>query len=86
MLNGQEVLSQLKFDSELNIAKATKWSDEEISEMMDTYKQAHVVAKETHNTDLLLIINEKIAQLDQAMKLKKPLAKNSSISITQSPV
>jgi len=86
MLNEQEVLSQLKFDSDINIAKAMKWSGEEMLEMLEAYKQTLLVAKESKNINLLLIAQEKISQLNQAIELKKIDRKQPSVSTTESSV
>lgn len=86
MSKGEEVLAQLKFDSDINIAKAALWSDEEAAEMLETYQQTLQVAKESKNTDLLLIAQEKISQLNQAIELKKLDTKKPSVSTTQPSV
>jgi hypothetical protein len=73
-----EILAQLKFDREINIETASKWTDEDINEMMATYLKTKSVAKETANNSLFLIAEEKIAQLSEAIKLKmKDLPKST---------
>ncbi|OFZ49557.1 MAG: hypothetical protein A2381_13525 [Bdellovibrionales bacterium RIFOXYB1_FULL_37_110] len=72
MLNANNgILAQLKFDKEINIKAASKWSDEDIGEMMTTYLKTKSVAKETANNALYLIAEEKIEQLSEAISLKK---------------
>ena len=69
----KEVLAKLKLNLEANVGNASKWSAEEISVMMVTYLKAQSVAKETKNNELLLILNEKIHQLEQAVKTRRKL-------------
>ena len=69
----KKVLAKLKLNLEANVGNALKWSAEEISVMMVTYLKAQSVAKETKNNELLLILNEKIHQLEQAVKTRRKL-------------
>ena len=78
MLNGDEVLAQLKFDKDVNVLAASKWSDETIKEMLETYSQTKKVAKETKNNSLFMIAEEKMSQLKLALDLKTKSAKKSN--------
>jgi len=71
MLKADLVLEQLKFDSDENIAAASMWSFEDINELKDTYQSGRLVAIEINDNDLLLILNEKIRQLDLALQMKE---------------
>jgi hypothetical protein len=85
MLNGDEVLAQLKFDKDVNVAAASKWSDDDIKEMMDTYLKTKAMAKETSNNSLYMIAEEKISQLKLAVEFKNKSAKhpkNKSIEVS----
>ena len=75
MSKGEEVLAQLKFDKDVNVEAASKWSDEDLKEMMDTYLKTKVMAKETSNNSLYLIAEEKIFQLDLAVIAKERQAR-----------
>jgi len=70
MLNTDKVMAQLKLAKPANVAAASKWSDKDIREMMDTYLKTKTVAKKTGNTSLLMIAEEKISQLKAAVELK----------------
>lgn len=86
MLNGDEVLAQLKFDKDVNVAAASKWSDEDIKEMMETYLKTKTMAKETSNNSLYMIAEEKISQLKAAADFKKKLLKNPRNKSVELPV
>lgn len=67
MLNTEKVMAQLELAKPANVAAASKWSEENIREMMDTYLKTKEMAKETGNTSLLMIAEEKISQLKAAV-------------------
>lgn len=70
MLENEKLIAQLKFNADINISNALKWDPEEIQEMMDTYLKTKSVAQETNNSKLLLVINEKINQLQKVIEIK----------------
>jgi hypothetical protein len=86
MLNGDEVLAQLKFDKDVNVAAASKWSDEDIKEMMETYLKTKAMAKETSNNSLHMIAEEKISQMKAAADFKKRFLKNLRNKSVELPV
>ncbi len=83
MLKDDQVLAQLMFDKDLNVTAASKWSDEDIQEMMTTYLKTKLIASETKNNSLYLIINEKISQLNLAIKLKTKANSHNQASYEQ---
>lgn len=79
MLGNEEILARLKFDSDINIKNASKWSDEDLLEMKLNYEKALKIANDSHNRKLMQIMEEKIRQLKEAILLKKRAHKDSSI-------
>jgi hypothetical protein len=82
MLNANnEVLAQLKFDKEINIESASKWSEEDIKAMISTYKKTMSVAQEIGNNSLYLIAREKLSQLQLADKVKNKSSKRENAKV-----
>jgi hypothetical protein len=70
MSKTNEILEQLKFDRDDNVLKVSKWTGSDLVMMLETYEQAREVAKLENNGQLLMVLNEKILQLDLAIKMQ----------------
>ena len=70
MKKEEDVLTKLISKRAANISNLLTWTVDDIDEMKTTYNHAKAIALETSETESVLILNEKISQLEEARKLK----------------
>jgi hypothetical protein len=66
----KNILQQLLEKREENILLLSKWSDEEIDELLERYREAKEIAYEENRFESYKILEEKISQLHAAKDLK----------------
>lgn len=63
---------------EQNILQLSKWSDDDINEMISRYVQAREIAEEENQFEFYKILQEKLSQLHDAKSLKYSLSDEAS--------